>query len=110
MEKINITNKNSHVSIEYNPIDRKSLSDILRDNNILLPTPCGGHGVCGKCRVTITSPELSDVIACKYYPTQSIEATLITPVYTSAIEEQIYQSPEQTTEVRSEERRVGKEC
>ncbi|MCK5817254.1 MAG: DUF4445 domain-containing protein, partial [Candidatus Marinimicrobia bacterium] len=31
------------------------ISDILQKNNILLSTPCGGYGTCGKCKIKFES-------------------------------------------------------
>ncbi|MFA9377416.1 MAG: ASKHA domain-containing protein [Lachnotalea sp.] len=30
-----------------------NLLEVLFQNNIVLPTPCGGHGKCGKCRIQL---------------------------------------------------------
>ncbi len=40
------------------------LSDLLREKNIYILLPCGGAGVCGKCRVQLANGET--VLACKY--------------------------------------------
>ena len=31
----------------------KNILEFLRDNSIDIPTPCGGKGTCGKCRVKV---------------------------------------------------------
>lgn len=33
----------------------RRLSDVLSERGIFLPAPCGGRGVCGKCRVSVLS-------------------------------------------------------
>lgn len=35
----------------------KTLLDVLRDNNVQIPAPCGGAGTCGKCRVLVTDAD-----------------------------------------------------
>lgn len=41
------------------------ISDILQKNNILLSTPCGGYGTCGKCKIKFESlapePTLAEI-------------------------------------------------
>ena len=36
----------------------RQLSAFLREKGISIPTPCGGHGNCGKCKVKVTAGEL----------------------------------------------------
>jgi len=51
-----------------------SLLQILRDNHISLFAPCGGNGICGKCRVRVK--EMGVLTACTYYPESDIEILL----------------------------------
>ena len=48
---------------EHNEI----LLDVLRRNGLIVTAPCGGKGICGKCMVTLLSPdgERDRVLACK---------------------------------------------
>lgn len=39
----------------------KNLLDILQDNGIILESPCGGKGTCGKCRVKILSGKVNEI-------------------------------------------------
>lgn len=54
-----------------------ALLDALRKAGILLDAPCGGHGSCGKCRLTVDGRE---VRACQYRVHSDITVTL--PAYT----------------------------
>jgi len=38
-----------------------SLMDIFRQNNIYIEAPCGGKGICGKCKVRVRNGEVSDM-------------------------------------------------
>ena len=61
------------------------LMDLLRKHNIAVPTPCGGNGICGKCRVTLILQEgnfgenlnSAEVLACRYRITG--DCTVILP-------------------------------
>lgn len=61
------------------------LLDLLRKHNIAVPTPCGGNGICGKCRVTLLLHEgnsgedlnSGEVLACRYRITG--DCTVILP-------------------------------
>ena len=35
-----------------------TVSELLSENNIYMPAQCGGRGVCGKCRIKVTSGSL----------------------------------------------------
>lgn len=39
----------------------KNLLDILQDKGIILESPCGGKGTCGKCRVKILSGKVNEI-------------------------------------------------
>ncbi|HZJ83079.1 MAG TPA: ASKHA domain-containing protein [Clostridia bacterium] len=38
-----------------------TLMDIFHDNNIYIEAPCGGKGICGKCKVKIIDGDVSDI-------------------------------------------------
>ena len=69
MNTIHIISDYNDTVIEYDKSHNRCLSDILRNNNVLVNTTCGGHGICKKCLVKITdSCGTSKVLACKYIP------------------------------------------
>ena len=56
------------------------MKDILADNNILLNSDCGGHGICGKCKVyiknyihdDISDPSAKDICSCRFFPKEDM--------------------------------------
>ena len=51
---------------EYNFDGDVNLMDFLRENGYLLDAPCGGLGLCGKCKVTLKADgEKERVLACR---------------------------------------------
>ena len=68
------------VRICYTPSENLSLKDILADNNILLNSDCGGHGICGKCKVyiknfihdDISDPSAKDICSCRFFPKEDM--------------------------------------
>lgn len=75
MSQINVIINNSNTSIEYDPADKQSLSQIMCEHNIILNTSCGSNGVCGKCIVYINN-STSPVKACTYYPDTDINVII----------------------------------
>jgi uncharacterized metal-binding protein len=55
-------------SVMYDTGLNLSLSDILIKNNIIVNTPCGGNGLCGKCNVVINGASIK---SCTYFPCDS---------------------------------------
>jgi len=69
MNKINIISEYNNTVIEYDKSHNRCLSDILRSNNIIINTSCGGHGICKKCLVKIAdSHGARKVLSCNYIP------------------------------------------
>ncbi|MCT4593604.1 MAG: 2Fe-2S iron-sulfur cluster-binding protein [Anaeromicrobium sp.] len=62
---IKITFSKSNKIIDTIP--GSTLLQILRHNNIFIPSPCGGNALCGGCRVKITKGnDLMDISAEEY--------------------------------------------
>ena len=53
MPKLNCPQLNRVIDLD----PRKSLMDNLRDQNIPVASSCGGEGICGKCRMRISTEE-----------------------------------------------------
>lgn len=53
----------------------KRLVDILRDKDVLVNTPCGGNGKCGKCKVKVINGKLSELneVEKKFLTTEEVE-------------------------------------
>ena len=69
MSTIVVTTKYGRFECEKGTI----LLAVLRTAGIAVPTDCGGHGVCGKCRVDIFSARGKEtVLACRYAVTEDI--------------------------------------
>lgn len=45
--------------VDYNKGEK--LLDILQDSGVILESPCGGNGTCGKCKVKILSGEFNEI-------------------------------------------------
>ena len=54
MPKLNCPQLNRIVDFE----PKKSLMDNLRDQDIPVASSCGGEGICGKCRMRISTEEI----------------------------------------------------
>lgn len=77
MQTITALIKSKKYIINYNPAEKKSLSRILMDNNIILNTACGECGVCKKCKVILCDAENnSSVCACTFFPETDINITI----------------------------------
>lgn len=64
--------------IKIDRTDKKSILQYCRENGIdLCPAPCGGKGICGKCKVHVTKPYDKVVLACK---TEAVNGMEIAPV------------------------------
>lgn len=78
--------------IEYT--EGKNLLDILQENDIIIESPCGGKGTCGKCKIKVLTGELNDItkeeikhlgedvnnglrLSCLVYPKGNIEVELL---------------------------------
>lgn len=45
----------------YNYSEGESLLDILQDNGVIIESPCGGKGYCGKCKVQILEGNINQL-------------------------------------------------
>lgn len=57
----------------YNAAEGELLADVLRNNGIYIHKPCGGKGLCGKCKVTVNG---ESVLACSYKIRHDIAVSL----------------------------------
>ncbi len=67
MYKINIDNQ---VFLASNG---EKLSEVLIKNNMMVEHPCGGRGICQKCKVVVNGKE---ELSCKYIVTSDIQVSL----------------------------------
>ena len=67
MNKITVGNST------YYAAEGERLSDVLIRNGLSVEHPCGGRGVCGKCRVTVNGRE---ELSCRYEVRSDITVTL----------------------------------
>ncbi|MDR2898205.1 MAG: 2Fe-2S iron-sulfur cluster binding domain-containing protein, partial [Spirochaetaceae bacterium] len=58
--------------IHISPDNNQTALEILQSQGISLSAPCGGHGLCGKCRIQVFSDDgTSDTrLACSFIPTE----------------------------------------
>ncbi|WP_066631604.1 ASKHA domain-containing protein [Labilibacter marinus] len=52
----------------------ESLLQIIQQQNVNIPAPCGGNGTCGKCKVKVKG--LGLVNSCTHFPNDNIEVVL----------------------------------
>lgn len=75
MSRILVHYNNSHITHSFEPGDR--LLDLLQKLGCSIGAPCGGHGLCGKCKVTLkVGGELREVLACSTLLTETCEVFL----------------------------------
>ncbi len=75
MSRIFVHYNNSHIAHSFEPGDR--LLDLLQKWGCSVGAPCGGHGLCGKCKVTLkVGDELREVRACSTLLTEDCEVFL----------------------------------
>ncbi|MCQ2492505.1 MAG: 2Fe-2S iron-sulfur cluster-binding protein, partial [Lachnospiraceae bacterium] len=72
MKTIDVKLSGKTITIPYN--EGQTISEILRRDGLLLPSPCGGKGTCGKCKVTIVDANCNkkDVLACQHIPAPGV--------------------------------------
>lgn len=59
MAKVFVNFKDQHYTLETE--ESKVLLDLLRENKIDIPAPCGGKSRCGKCTVQVVGGHVSDM-------------------------------------------------
>ena len=59
MAKVFVNFKDQHYTLETE--ENKVLLDLLRENKIDIPAPCGGKSRCGKCTVQVVGGHVSDM-------------------------------------------------
>lgn len=57
-----------HVSVKVSA--GTSIQEAGRSAGLLLDAPCGGHGLCGKCKVRVGKQE---VLACQYQVEEDVD-------------------------------------
>lgn len=62
MIKIEVKTRDGNRVLEY--CERVLASEVLTDVGVMLSKPCGGRGVCGKCKILLNG---ETVLACKTY-------------------------------------------
>jgi len=68
---------NNDTKFEYSFTDGENLLELLRKNGFSVSAPCGGQGLCGKCRVTLcVRGEAKTVSACKTVLREDCEVIL----------------------------------
>jgi len=70
--------------------------DVLSREDVYVPTPCGGRGACGKCKISVTTPDdltgelkTHDELACCYHLKEEavLEVQAVRPRYLGGWEE-----------------------
>ncbi len=98
MFKLNVISEHKNTVIEYDASHNNCLSDILRNNNILINTACGGHGICKKCLVTISDTHgTKDVLACKYIPDSDLSVYIVSEPSKDSLEKSSYYTSDKPT-------------
>ena len=68
----------SSIIVKSLPAEGQTLLDTLRQEGIDVPSPCGGAGTCGKCKVHVVFPEGTeeDVLACQTVAAEGMSVTV----------------------------------
>lgn len=82
-------------------IPGESLLETIRKTGSYIPSPCGGKGICGKCRVEVEGQGM--VLACNYYPEQEIIVSIPEPSVMQVLTESFWPEPEPRYDVYSDE-------
>ena len=81
--------------ITYTP--GESLLAAIRNKGSFIPSPCGGKGICGKCRVEVE--EVGMVRACSYYPDHDVIVKIPVPSVMQVLTESFWPDPEPRPDV-----------
>lgn len=52
------------------------LREVLERAGVYVSHPCGGRGVCGRCRARVISPKIEEILTCQYMLTEDTEILL----------------------------------
>lgn len=68
----------SSIIVKSLPAEGQTLLDTLRQEGIDVPSPCGGAGTCGKCKVHVVFPDGTeeDVLACQTVAAEGMSVTV----------------------------------
>lgn len=69
-----------------------SLLEAIRAKGAYVPSPCGGKGICGKCKVDVGG--FGVVRACGFYPEQDVEVNIPEPSVMQVLTESFWPDPE----------------
>ncbi|MDR1773328.1 MAG: ASKHA domain-containing protein [Clostridioides sp.] len=61
MSYLLLKEKNQQLYKKYQLTEGKNLLDSLREYKIEMESPCGGNGICGKCKVKIISGDINSI-------------------------------------------------
>ena len=70
----------------------ESLLSGIRSKGLYIQAPCGGKGICGKCRVEVEG--VGRVKACEYFPEKEVEVYLPQPSAMQVLTESFWPDPE----------------
>jgi uncharacterized 2Fe-2S/4Fe-4S cluster protein (DUF4445 family) len=76
---------------------KSSLLSSIRNQGAYIPAPCGGKGICGKCKVQVEG--YGTVRACSFYPDHEVLVTLPQPSVMQVLTESFWPDPEPKPDV-----------
>lgn len=75
----------------------ESLLDAIRKKGSFVPAPCGGKGICGKCRVVVDG--IGVVLACGFYPESEVVIKIPEPSVMQVLTESFWPDPEPVPDI-----------
>ncbi|TSA35137.1 MAG: DUF4445 domain-containing protein [Porphyromonadaceae bacterium] len=79
----------------------ESLLEAIREKGSFIPSPCGGKGICGKCKVDVEG--LGVLRACGFYPDHDVVVNVPEPSVMQILTESFWPDPEPARDVFSSE-------
>src|SRR5450759_230459 len=77
----------------------ESLLEAIRLSGSFIPSPCGGKGICGKCKVDVEG--IGVVRACGFYPDHAIVVIMPEPSVMQVLTESCWPDPEPEPDIFS---------
>lgn len=77
----------------------ESLLEAIRLSGSFIPSPCGGKGICGKCKVDVEG--IGVVRACGFYPDHAIVVIMPEPSVMQVLTESFWPDPEPEPDIFS---------
>lgn len=79
------------------PAPGQSLLDAIRSRGEYIQAPCGGKGICGKCKVDVEGVGI--IRACSFFPDREVQVNVPQPSLMQVLTESFWPDPEPVADV-----------